>query len=172
MCCEEDVHPRFTFLSSRIIQKRKRWLAEMLELPYETCIAKSLGPRWWFHFGEALCEVIMPADFYKVGPVYDRRFDDLGLNALARDWAAWPGEPSEGLMNRSQFNLFYDIGLHLFGRNSAQAVQYAMYFIARTEPVRRTIAARDQQRYFLISRGGRRGGEEDLLSVWHRRETP
>jgi hypothetical protein len=39
------VYRRFTFLSSRIIQKRKQWLAEMLELPDETWIAKSLGPR-------------------------------------------------------------------------------------------------------------------------------
>src|SRR5882724_6506445 len=57
------VHWRFTFLSSRIIQKRKQWLAQMLELPDETQLAKSLGPRWWFHFGKALCEVVMPADF-------------------------------------------------------------------------------------------------------------
>ena len=59
----------------------------------------------------------MPEDFYKVGPRSGRHFDDLGLRALERDWAAWPGEPSDDLMKRSQFNLFYDIGIHLFGRN-------------------------------------------------------
>jgi hypothetical protein len=95
------VYRRFTFLSSRIIQKRKQWLAEMLELPDETWIAKSLGPRWWFHFGKALGEVIMSDDFYKVGPPNDRDFDELGLRALEGDWATWPGEPSEDLIMQS-----------------------------------------------------------------------
>ena len=40
----------------------------------------------------------------------NRQFDELGLRALERDWAAWPGEPSDDvIMMRSQFNLFYDI---------------------------------------------------------------
>ena len=61
----------------------------------------------------------MPEDFYKVGPVEKREFDDIGLRALERDWAAWPGEPSDDLMKRSQFNLLYDIGVRLFGWNRA-----------------------------------------------------
>jgi hypothetical protein len=125
------VYPRFTFLSARIIQKRKQWLAEMLELPDESHLAKSLGPHWWFHFGKALAEVIMPEDFYKVGPRGNREFDALGLRALERDWAAWPGERSDDLIQRSQFNLFYDIGVRLFGRRSGQALQFAMQIMAR-----------------------------------------
>jgi hypothetical protein len=35
-------------LTSRIIQKKKRWLARALELPDETRLAKALSPRWWF----------------------------------------------------------------------------------------------------------------------------
>jgi hypothetical protein len=93
-----------------------------------------LGPHWWFHFGAALCEVIMPPDFYKVGPENERRWDTLGSDALARDFAAWPGPPSDDLMLRSQFNLFYDIGVHLFGRRSPEALQFAMNRIARREP--------------------------------------
>jgi hypothetical protein len=142
------VYPRFSFFSSRIIQKRKQWLAEMLELPDETCIAKSLGPRWWFHFGKALCEVIMPEDFYKVGPPDDRHFDELGLRALESDWAAWSGEPSDDLMMRSQFNLFYEIGVRLFGRNSGQARDYAMYFMERRPRVVQVLKLADPQRYF------------------------
>src|SRR5439155_470855 len=83
---------RFSFVSSRIIQKRKQWLTEMLELPDKAQLAKSLGPHWWFYFGKGLCEVIMPVDFYKVGPPNDRRFDDLGLRALGHDQAAWRSE--------------------------------------------------------------------------------
>jgi hypothetical protein len=142
------VHSRFTFLSSRIIQKRKQWLAEMLELADETHLAKSLGPHWWFHFGRALCEVIMPEDFYKVGPPENRKVDDLGGRSLARDWAAWPGEPSGDVMNRSQFNLFYDIGIHLFGRRSRQALQYAMYFMERRDLVTATLRPTNSQRHF------------------------
>jgi hypothetical protein len=141
------VYPRFTFLSSRIVQKRKQWLTEMLEVKDETAISSSLGQRWWFHFGKALCEVIMPADFYKVGPPANRHFDDVGLRALEKDWAAWPGEPSRDIIERSQFNLFYDIGVHLFGRNSGQAMDYAMYFMERRQRVAPIARAADLQRH-------------------------
>jgi len=127
------VHSRFTFLSSRIIQKRKQWFAEQLGYS-DPSELKKLSKHWWFHFGKALCEVIMPQDFYKVGPPNDRHLDELGLHVLARDWAAWPGEPSDDLMMRSQFNLFYEIGIHLFGRTSGQALQYALYLMAESKP--------------------------------------
>ena len=81
---------------------------------FETHLAKSLGPHWWFHFGQALGEVVMPADFYKVGPPDDRRFDDLGLRALEHDWAVWPGESSERLMQRSQFQFCFTISASIF----------------------------------------------------------
>jgi len=131
------VHSRFTFLSSRIIQKRKQWLAE--ELGYsDPSELKKLSAHWWFHFGKALCEVIMPEDFYKIGPPGNRQFDELGLRTLQRDWATWQGEPSDDLMNRSQFNLFYDIGIRLFGPKSKQALNFAMYIMARPIPDPRT----------------------------------
>jgi hypothetical protein len=37
-------------------------------------------------------------------------------------------------MHRSQFNLFYDNGVHLFGPRSLEALQFAMNKIARPEP--------------------------------------
>ena len=98
----------------------------MLEIPDETQLANVLGTRWWFHFGKALCEVIMSEDFYKVGPPADRQFDSLGLKALERDWAVWATEPSEDLIQRSQFNLFHDIGVQLFGHDSGRAMNYAI----------------------------------------------
>lgn len=93
-----------------------------------------LGAHWWFHFGEALCEVIMPSDFYKVGPEDDLRWDSLGLDAYARDCAAWPGTPSDDLMHQSQFTLFRDIGGHLFGLHSREALEFAMNRVALREP--------------------------------------
>jgi len=144
------VRPRFSFLSSRIIQKRKQWLAQMLEVPDETHVTEALGPHWWFHFGNALREVIMPEDFYKVGPASDRRFDEIGLRALERDWAVWPGEPSDDVIHRSQFNLFHEIGIHLFGKDSGQALDYAMYFIARRQRVAPVIRGPNAQRYLSV----------------------
>jgi hypothetical protein len=88
----------------------------------------------------------MPEDFYKVGPPEDRRFDAVGLRAFEHDWSAWPGEPSPDVVMRSQMNLFYDIGAHLFGRNSRQALDYAMYFLERRVPVRATLKLEDSQR--------------------------
>ncbi len=122
------VHSRFSFLSSRIIQKRKQWLTEQLGYS-DTSELKKLSQHWWFHYGKALCDVIMPEDFYKVGPPGNRQFDDVGLRAWERDWAAWPGEPSADVVTRSQFNLFYDIGLRLFGRKSRQALQLRDVFL-------------------------------------------
>jgi hypothetical protein len=95
------------------VQKRKAWLAEALELRSPAELPQMLGVHWWFHFGMALCEVIMPPEFYMVGPRERMVWDDIGLKALARDWAAWPGTPSDDLMHRSQFNLFRDLGAHL-----------------------------------------------------------
>jgi hypothetical protein len=82
------VYPRFSFLSSRIVQKRKEWLAESLELRSAAELRQVLGPHWWFHFGEALWEVILPPEFYMVGPREKMAWDDIGLKALARACAA------------------------------------------------------------------------------------
>ena len=74
--------------------------------------------------------------------------EELGLRAFEHDWAAWPGEPSEDLIMRSQFNLFYEIGIHLFGRNSGQALDYAMYFIERRPRAVQVLKPADPQMYF------------------------
>lgn len=70
------------------------------------------------------------AEFYMVGPRDQMVWDDIGLKALARDWAAWPGMPSDDLMHRSQFNLFRDIGAHLHG-GSLDALRFAMDKVAQ-----------------------------------------
>lgn len=85
-------------------------------------------------------------NFYKVGPAGDRHFDDVGLSALEADWAAWSGEPSNDLIKRSQFSLFYEIGIHLFGRNSGQAREYALYFFEKGPPVTPILQSPDPQR--------------------------
>ena len=78
----------------------------------------------------------MAEDFYKVPPPANRHFDELGLRGLERDWAVWAREPSDDVMHRSQFNLFHDIGIQLFGRNSGQAMDYAMSLTEMRKGVR------------------------------------
>ena len=82
------VRSQFSFLSSRIVQKRKVWLAEALELGSPSELSQLLGVHWWFHFGAALLEVIMPVEFYQVGPSGRLRWDEIGFRACARDWVA------------------------------------------------------------------------------------
>jgi len=53
-------------------------------------------------------------------------------------------------MMRSEFNLFYDIGMHLFGRNSSQALDYALYVIEKREPVTPVLRPADRQRHFVF----------------------
>jgi hypothetical protein len=84
----------------------------------------------------------------------NRQFD---LNSFERDWAAWPGQPSDDLMMRSQFNLFHDIGSYLFGRNLREAFDYAMYFVEQRKPMAPVVNAVDGQRClpFGLSTAGR-----------------
>jgi hypothetical protein len=145
------VHSRFSFLSSRIVQKRKVWLAEALELGSPAELPHMLGVHWWFHFGAALSEVIMPQEFYQVGPAENLRWDEIGLRACARDWAAWPGPPSDALMLPSQFNLFRDIGIHLYG-DSSDALRFAMDKIAQPDP--RAEHRADRQLILALPRSG------------------
>jgi hypothetical protein len=127
------MYPGFSFLSSRIIQKKKQWLAELLGYSDASELRK-LTPHWWFHFGESLRAVVMERDFYMVGPPNCRVFDGPGLRTYTEDWPV--GEVVESLATRidtSHFNLFYDIGRFLYGPRNKQALQYAMWFMAQPE---------------------------------------
>lgn len=76
----------------------------------------------------------MPPEFYKVGPQRDRQWDTLGLNAYARDCVGWPGLSDDDARCHSQFTLFRDVGGHLFGPHSREAVQFALNRIALKKP--------------------------------------
>ncbi len=131
---ERFIYPGFVFLTSRIAQKRKQWLAETLSLDHPGQLKGMLGPHWWFHYGAALAEVILPDEFYKIGPAGAERWDDLGLNACARDWVKWPGEPNDDLAQRSRFNLLADIGTHVYGKG--QGTRFAVDLMSqRPQPV-------------------------------------
>jgi hypothetical protein len=116
---------RFRFLFSRIVEKRKIWLAEVLELQSASELRSMLGTHWWFHFGAGLCKVIMPTDLYKVGPPTCLVWDTIGTQAYARDSASWPSVDPEDAMRHSQLTLLWDIGTYLFGR-TPEALRFAM----------------------------------------------
>ena len=125
-------YPKFTFLTARIIQKKKRWLALVLELPDETSLSKALGPLWWFHVGDSLRRTIMPVDFYKVGPPGNLEFDSVGLKAWRADWTQ--GEASEHLMQRTQFMLFYALAVHCFRDARGSATRFAIEMVEKCNP--------------------------------------
>jgi hypothetical protein len=128
------VRSRFVFVTSRIIQKKKRWLANILELQDETCLSKALGSRWWLHAGDGLDQVIMPPDFYQVGPANNRVWDTVGLRAWQTNWTGSVSEPSIDVIRRSQFDLFYEIGIECFGTSPRQATQFASELVEKANP--------------------------------------
>src|ERR1043166_1332326 len=126
------VHRRFSFLSSRIVQRKKEWLAQVLNLPDETHLASALGVRWWLAIKDSLSQLIMPAEFYMIiGPHGNPDFDSIGLRACQADWPTWPEGPSQDLIQRSQFNLFHEVGLLLYDHRSERALRFAQRLVAK-----------------------------------------
>jgi hypothetical protein len=125
------VHRRFSFLSSRIVQRKKQWLAQVLELPDETHLVSALGTRWWFAIRDSLSQLIMPPEFYMVGSDSNFDFDSIGLRACQVDWPTWPETPSWDLIQRSQFNLFHEVGLLLLGGDSHSAIRFAQNLVLK-----------------------------------------
>jgi len=126
------LHSRFSFASSRIIQKKKQWFAEQMLYSDPSELTK-LSKHWWFHFGKALLEVAMPDDFYRVGAPDNRKLDEVGYNAKARDYGVWLDGCTDELVTRSHFNLFRDVGSYLFKGDSRQALEFAMHMVAKPD---------------------------------------
>jgi hypothetical protein len=66
----------------------------------------------------------MPADFYRFWTGEMRTIDNIGILGRLRDWAAGISEPSEEMIMRSQYELFWRVGLLLF-KDPGQARDYA-----------------------------------------------
>lgn len=90
------VYSRFSFRSSRILQRKKEWLAATLGYNSPAEIG-NITPHWWFHFGRVLSDVILPLEYYAVQTKDGLHWDEVGLAALQRDWPRWPDRPSEDL---------------------------------------------------------------------------
>jgi hypothetical protein len=119
------VHSQFSFVSSRILRRKKAWLAGRLNIRDNDGFKALYGRHWWHFIGPSLREVILPEDDYKLQINGELVWDDLGFREYSGDTVRFSGT-LEDKMLQSQFYVFYALGKLLFGRNAAtQANDFA-----------------------------------------------
>ena len=130
------VHSQFSFVSSRILRRKKAWLADRMNI-YDNDAFKALyGPHWWHFVGPALREVILPEDDYKIRVNGELVWDEIGSWEYSQDILNFSGAPEDKMM-QSQFYVFLAIGKLLFGRHaSSEAKNFAVGMVgAKPETV-------------------------------------
>ena len=143
-----SVCSRFGWVSSRIVRKRKEWLAAQfpeMGISDDNGLKRMLGPHWWFHLGAVLLDVILPVEYYQVPENGEMVFDDLGFRAYCADLVKYEGVGDmEAMENESRFRLFYEMGKLMFGRDcGTQALDFALNRIG--QPVRASAKAIEAQ---------------------------
>jgi hypothetical protein len=119
-------YSQFDWVSSRVMRKRKAWLAATAGLNgVEGCRAL-YGPRWWFVIGEALMKVILPIEYYQAQNNGIYEWDDLGWFAYQEDLGRYPDLESESARRRQSLFEFYCEEGKVFGYSPGQAATYAM----------------------------------------------
>lgn len=127
------VHGRFDWVSSRIMRKRKQWLAETADIPGVEGFQSLYGSRWWFVIGESLMKVILPIEYYQIGKEGAYEWDDIGRFAYQQDLGRYADLTSDDARRRQSLFDFYSCEGVVFGMGPAQAAQYAMGRIAYLE---------------------------------------
>jgi hypothetical protein len=128
------VRTPFSFVRSRMIRKRKAWLAEAFDITDNEGFKWMFGEYWWFHLSPALLEVILPLEFYKVPKDGGLDFDDIGFKAYLEDIGRYENWSSlADAVSDSQFRLFYEVGKLLFWPNKDEAHAFAVRRIAQKE---------------------------------------
>jgi hypothetical protein len=123
------VRSRFSFLSSRIIQKRKEWLIRDLGFTDAAELTKAV-PHWWFHLGRALDDVIMPVEYYQVARNGTLTFDELGWKEYQQNLQRYDFIESEcDRIIASQYRLYLDYEEKILKRSPVEAAQNAMRWI-------------------------------------------
>jgi hypothetical protein len=119
------VHSQFSFVSSRILRRKKAWLADRLNVYDNDGFKELYGPHWWHFIGPALRDVILPEDEYKIVVNGELAWDRLGAIEYAKDTANFSGSLEDKMM-QSHFYVFYALGKLLFGRHATdQANDFA-----------------------------------------------
>ena len=119
------VHSQFSFVSSRILRRKKAWLAGQLNIKDNDGFKALYGSHWWHFIGPALREVILPEDDYKIRVNGELVWDDLGSWEYSQDVLNFSGSLDDKMM-QSQFHVLLAVGKLLFGRHAtAEAMNFA-----------------------------------------------
>ena len=119
------VHSQFSFVSSRILRRKRAWLAERLGIVDSEEFKQLYGAHWWHFIGPALRDAILPEDYYKIRVNGELVWDTLGAMAYSEDITRFSGS-EEDRMLQSHFYVFHAVGKLLFGRHeTSQANDFA-----------------------------------------------
>jgi len=121
----------FSFVRSRILRKRKAWLAAEMGVECYAEFKVVFGPHWWHHLGPALLDVVMPVEYYQIPKDGVLDWDDLGFKAYCHDIAKYPGYSIGDAMNSSWHWLFWKVGSLIHWGDEGQARDYALHKMSK-----------------------------------------
>jgi hypothetical protein len=148
------VHGRFDWVSSRILRRRKQWLADTHELAGPEKFQALYGPRWWFVIGDALMKIILPIAYYQIHNNGVLEWDDIGWFAYQQDLGRYADLDSDEARRRQSLFDFYCVEGAAFDMSPGQAARYAMGRIGYLETEGREL---DRQSYLALHQhSGRR----------------
>jgi hypothetical protein len=120
------VHSQFSFVSSRILRRKKAWLAGQLNIKDNDGFKALYGSHWWQFIGPALREVILPEEDYKIRFNGELVWDALGSWEDSQDILNFSGSLEDKMM-QSRFYVFLAVGKLLFGRHAtSKAIEFAV----------------------------------------------
>ena len=121
------VNSKFSWVSSRIIEKRKEWLAADSGLADKSQIKQMFGPHWWHHLGNPLLNIIMPVEYYQIRVNGELVWDDLGRTAYETDLAKYSDLPNdEDKVRQSLYDFYSAHANYMFRGEPEQAHEYVM----------------------------------------------
>ncbi len=139
-----SVNSLFCLLSSRIIEKRKEWLATDSHLADKSLIKQMFGPHWWYHLGDALRNVIMPVEYYQVKKDGQLVWDDLGRTVYEADLSKYRDiQGDDAKVNQSLYEFYSKQGDYMFRGSAEQAHAYVMGRMAKRRQPNATIEQQD-----------------------------
>jgi hypothetical protein len=126
------VHSQFSFVSSRMLRRKKAWLAGELNIGDNDGFKAFYGPHWWHFVGPFLREVILPEDDYKIRVDGELVWDEIGSWEYSQDILNFSGSLEDKMM-QSRFYVFLAVGKLLFGRHEpSQAIAFAVGMVGAT----------------------------------------
>lgn len=121
------VNSKFCWVNSRIIEKRKEWLAADSHLADKSQIKQMFGSHWWHHLGNALLNVIMPVEYYQIMQDGELVWDDLGRTAYEADLQEFRDLPDdEDKVSQSLYEFYDAQSQYMFRGEPEQAHEYVM----------------------------------------------